>query len=46
MRAVQLIRGGEIERAISEVRAGAQYDRHDARSVVLALMYQVKVPTK
>jgi 2-phosphoglycerate kinase len=44
-RAVQLIRKGEIERAIDEVRAGARYDRRDARSVVLALMYGVKVPT-
>lgn len=44
-RAMRLIRRGEIERAIDEVRAETRYDRHDARSVVLALMHGVKVPT-
>ncbi|MBF9069092.1 hypothetical protein [Streptacidiphilus fuscans] len=44
-RAQELIHEGKINTAIDEIRSSTGYDRPDARSVVLALMYSVPVPT-
>ncbi|GAB7109054.1 hypothetical protein JCM4814A_73680 [Streptomyces phaeofaciens JCM 4814] len=44
-RARQLIQQGKWQEAITEIREATDYDRRDARCVVLALTYGCKVPT-
>ena len=44
-RALQLIRQGRLAEAVEEIRAATGYDRRDGRSVMLALLYAVEVPT-
>ncbi|MEV5787438.1 hypothetical protein AB0L42_41740 [Streptomyces sp. NPDC052287] len=44
--AQQLVQERRFSKAIQEIARATGYDRRDSRSVVLALSYEIKVPTE